>query len=207
MSSVLLAAYHVYLRIRIAKDPGYTIQSVNFKARALWVERIMKSGEDGVLAVQTLRNSTMAATLMASTSVILVIGVLTLSGQGDKLGATWHVLNPGDISAEIWLLKLIMVLLCFFTAFFSFSLSVRMFNHVGYLINVPLSMGQSLISAEYVAVYLNQAGKYYSVGMRAFYFSVPLIFWLFGPQFMLSATIALIVALYRIDRAPTSTAD
>jgi uncharacterized membrane protein len=38
--------------------------------------------------------------------------------------------------------------------------------------------------------------------MRAYYFLVPLVFWLFGPHFMLLATVSLIFVLYRIDRAP-----
>jgi uncharacterized membrane protein len=44
-------------------------------------------------------------------------------------------------------------------------------------------------------------GPYRQV-QRAFYFLVPLVFWLFGPHFMLLATCGLIVMLYRVDRAP-----
>jgi uncharacterized membrane protein len=38
--------------------------------------------------------------------------------------------------------------------------------------------------------------------MRAYYFIVPLVFWLFGPHFMIISTIGLLIVLYRIDRAP-----
>ena len=38
--------------------------------------------------------------------------------------------------------------------------------------------------------------------MRTYYFIVPLVFWLFGPHFMLVATIALLLVLYQLDRAP-----
>ena len=38
--------------------------------------------------------------------------------------------------------------------------------------------------------------------MRAYYFSVPLVFWLFGPVFMLLATFVLIAVMYHIDRSP-----
>ncbi|MBF0293193.1 MAG: DUF599 domain-containing protein [Nitrospinae bacterium] len=193
----LLGAYHIYLRIRLRRNPSFTIQAVNFKARAQWVEGVMGDRTKDVLAIQTLRNSTMAATLMASTAVLLIIGVLTLSGQGEKLSGTWHVLNFfGDTRAELWVIKLLALMADFFVAFFSFSMSVRLFNHVGYMINTP-------ISPRHVAMYLNKAGSYYSVGMRAYYFSVPLVFWLFGPLLMLASTVALIVILYNIDRAPS----
>lgn len=49
---------------------------MNAMARTAWVERIMQN-EDGILAVQTLRNSTLVATFLASTAVLLIIGVLT----------------------------------------------------------------------------------------------------------------------------------
>jgi len=38
--------------------------------------------------------------------------------------------------------------------------------------------------------------------MRAYYFLVPLLFWLFGPHFMLASTIGLLLVLYRIYSAP-----
>ena len=202
ISVALVIAYHVFLRIKIKKTPAYTVQAVNVIARTAWVETIMER-ENGILAVQTLRNSTMAATFLASTAVLLIIGVLTLSGQSNQMQGTWHALNPlGSIYAELWLTKLLFLLLDLFIAFFSFSMSIRIFNHVGFMINVPLTLKHKVISPAHVATHLNRAGRFYSIGMRAYYFIVPLVFWLFGPHFMLAATVLLIVVLYQLDRAP-----
>ena len=55
----------------------------------------------------------------------------------------------------------------------------------------------------HVAAHLNRAGRYYSLGMRAYYLLVPLVFWLFGPHFMLAASVVLIAALHHLDRAPS----
>lgn len=201
--AALLTVYHILLRRKEKKNPAYTVRAVNVIARTAWVESIMQGEGKEVLAVQTLRNSTMAATFLASTAVLLIIGVLTLSGQGDKLENTWHALNIfGAKHSELWMAKLIVLLLDLFVAFFSFSMAVRIFNHVGYMINVPLGMNHRAISPSHVAIHLNRAGKFYSIGMRAYYFAVPLVFWLFGPHFMLLATIGLVVVLYHIDRAP-----
>jgi uncharacterized membrane protein len=188
--------------MRVKRNPAYTVQQVNVIARTAWVERIMKEKE-GILAVQTLRNSTMAATFLASTAVLLIIGVLTLSEQGDKLGSAFHSLNIlGSRHAEVWMGKLMFLMLDLFVAFFSFSMSIRVFNHVGYMISVPRGAGHASISPRHVAMHLNRAGRFYSVGMRAYYFLVPLVFWLFGPHLMLLSTVGLIFVLYRIDRAP-----
>lgn len=202
LSAALLLIYHLHLRYKVSKNPAYTVQAVNAMARTAWVGSIMRDGKD-ILAVQTLRNSTMAATFLASTAVLLIIGVLTLSGQADKLEGTWHALNVvGAKHSELWLGKLMLLLLDLFVAFFSFSMSIRIYNHVGYMINVPLALNHKVLSPDHVAIHLNRAGKFYSIGMRAYYFSVPVVFWLFGPHFMLLATIALIFVLYRLDRSP-----
>jgi len=200
-SASLIVAYHLFLRSKVKKDSAYTVQAINQIARTAWVETIMHDKKD-ILAVQTLRNSTMAATFLASTAVLMIIGILTLS-EGGKLESTWHVLNiVGATPPELWLIKLICLLLDMFVAFFSFSMSIRVFNHVGYMVNVPLALNHKMISPAHVATHLNRAGKFYSIGMRAYYFMVPLVFWLFGPHFMFVATIGLLIVLYRIDRAP-----
>src|SRR5512147_799626 len=121
LSVFLLVAYHVYLKYKIAQNPAYTVQAVNVMARTIWVETIMREGKD-ILAVQTLRNSTMAATFLASTAVLLIMGVLTLSGQGDRLESSWHSLNMmGAKYSGLWLAKLLLLLLDLMIAFFSFS--------------------------------------------------------------------------------------
>lgn len=201
LSVLLLAGYHYYLWRKVRRNPGYTVQALNSMARTAWVEEVMANKAKDVMAVQTLRNSTMAATFLASTAVLLIIGTLTLSGQGDKLDAVWHQLNIfGEVSGGLWATKLLLLVLDFLVAFLGFAMSVRLYNHVGYLINVP-SRVHDRITPRLVARHLNLAGRFYSIGMRAYYFAVPLVFWLFGPHFMLIATVVLVIALYYLDRA------
>jgi len=202
LSTALLAGYQLFLRYKLRSNPTYTIQAVNAIARSAWVESVMRERKD-ILAVQTLRNSTMAATFLASTAVLLIMGVLTLTAQGEKLGDVWHTLNVlGATHTTVWLSKLLLLLLDLFTAFFCFSMSIRIYNHVGYMINVPLSLAHKAISPEHVATHLNRGGAYYSLGMRAFYYTVPLVFWLFDPLLMLISTAALLALLVRVDRTP-----
>ena len=199
----LIILYHLYLRFRLRNNPHYTFQSVIRTARTRWVAEIMADPSRVIVGVQTLRNSTMAATFFASTAILLVMGTLTLSGQSDKLTESWHLLNLfGSSHPGMWIAKVIFLLSDFLVAFFSFALAVRLFHHVGYLLGVPAASRPDSISENSVALHLNRAGFYYSIGMRAYYMSVPLVFWLFGPQFMLFATLVLIIVLYRTDRAP-----
>ena len=137
----MVAAYQLYMRWRLHHQPDYTVHAVTRVARAKWVEQVMSKSGMEVLAVQTLRNSVMAASFMASTSILLMIGVLSLSSSADRHAAIWQALNVGAMHAELVTFKLVLLLVDFFIAFFGFSMAVRFYNHVGYMINVPPSDG------------------------------------------------------------------
>jgi len=202
-SFALIGSYYLFLRNRLNKDRTYTIQSVNKDARAAWVDNIMSDQSRAILAVQTMRNSTMAATFLASTAILLIMGVLNLirSSGGDK--SMLQALQDGIINGgNMEDIKLLLLLVALFTAFFCFTLAVRMFNHIGYLINSTSAKLHFCPTAAYVSRLLNRGGCYYSYGMRAYYVSVPLVFGLFSPYYLVLASTVLVIALYHIDRAP-----
>lgn len=199
--ALLIAGYQIRLQRHVRKKPTMTVQGMNAQARTAWVESVM-TGKRDVLAVQTFRNSTMAATLMASTAVILILAILNMLAGADKISAALHQINSwGSREPGMWIFKLMLVVVDFFVAFFAFSLAVRGYHHAGYLINVPLT-GRHGVTADRVVKLLERASRYYSIGMRTYYFSVPLILWLFGPAWMLAATLILIAVLNHLDHLP-----
>jgi len=203
VSAMLLVGYNLYLAYKLRRNSHYTMKALNRAARSAWISSIMQDESRAIVAVQTLRNSTMAATFLASTAVLLIMGTLTLTGQASNLAHSWHTLNVvGSAHRGIWMLKLLFLVIDFFIAFFSFSLAIRMFNHVGYQVAVPAAQRPASLTPYVVGTNLNRAGQYYSLGMRAYYYSVPMVFWLFGPHWMILATAALIFVLFHIDRAP-----
>jgi uncharacterized membrane protein len=204
-SVLLVAGYYALLRARVRRDPSYTIHSANEIARRLWVLDVMSSRGKDLMAIQTLRNFIMAAVFLASTASLLTMGTLTLSGQAESLARTWHALDLyGSRSTGIWTVKILCLLLAFIVAFFSFTLSVRLTNHVLFMINVPDSHAHRDLSPERVAERLNRAGTYFSIGMRAFFFAVPLVFWLFGPPLLLAATLGVVLSLFFLDRSSSA---
>ncbi|MBI3525296.1 MAG: DUF599 domain-containing protein [Betaproteobacteria bacterium] len=205
LSFGMIAAYHLYLHWYLMRhDPHYTVQAIQAEARRHWVESVMRDKRD-IMAVQTLRNSTMAATFLASTAVLLIMGTLSMSEHGGDMAHALHALNIlGAVDPSLWLLKLLALVIDLFVAFFAFTLAIRKFNHVGYLLNIPAELHHPIITPQYVADYLNRAARYYSTGMRAYYFTVPLLFWLFGPHLMVLSSLVLVFVLHRLDRAPDS---
>ena len=201
-SAALLLGYHLFLRYKLRMNPAYTIQAVNAAARLAWVEGVMDRAGQEVMAVQTLRNAIMGPTFFGTTAVLLLIGTITLTGQADRLEQTWHALNIlGTSRAELWLVKVLCLLMDFLFAFMCFAQAVRLFIHVGFMINVPQAEARRN-SVPFVAAQLNRAGIYHWMGMRAYYCAIPLVFWLFGPHFMVAATLVVVAILYHLDRTP-----
>ena len=191
----LLGAYHLFVRWRMRSDPDFRIQGVLNRGREAWVERMIR--EDlGILAVQTLRNSIMAATFFATTAVALIVGTITLSMQSGALRQVSEALAASD--ERWWFLKIVILLVDMLAAFFFFSQAIRYLAHVSLMISAPAEAA----SPSMVAKLLIHAGRFHTRGMRCYYYAGPVLFWLFGPLYLVLATAGLVVALYVLDRSP-----
>jgi uncharacterized membrane protein len=203
LSTLMVGAYYLHLRARVRRDPAYSVHFINEFARRVWVEHVMQSPGKDVMAVQTMRNFIMVGILMVSTATLLIIGTLTLSGQAENISRSWHAMNLyGTASPGLWIIKVLCLLADFVIAFFAFAMSIRIANHVLFMVNVPREFQESNIALapKEVARRLNRAGYMMAVGMRSLFFAVPLVFWLFGPLFLLLATVGLVITLSRLDR-------
>jgi uncharacterized membrane protein len=165
---------------------------------------VMSKDNMEVLAIQTLRNSVMAANFMASTSILLIIGTLNISEKIGQWALDWHPNGLAQpFSTELWQLKLCLLLLDFSIAFYCFSMAIRFYNHVGYMINLPVESSPDGGLYKQTCAYLNRAGRYYTFGTRTFFFSLPIILWFFGPYFLMLATLTLIGGLAMLDKVPS----
>jgi len=198
-SFLILAVYHIQWLYRIYHKPMTTAVGITQHLRGHWVESIMADQRD-ILAVQTLRNWVMAASFLASTSILICIGLLSVAASPQKMAEITPSLN--ELVREhrvLWLFKLMVLIVDFFFIFFSFCLAIRYFNHVNFMINVPSTLAHK-ITPDYITNILNRGMMHYTMGMRGYYISVLLFLWLFGPIWMLIGTIILTVILHHLDR-------
>jgi len=195
----IITAYHFYLFIRVRRNPMGTAIGLNAHTRRLWVKEVMQEKRD-ILAIQTLRNQVMAATFLASTSILICLGLLGATFRPGVFSEISHALNlVGTKNEALWMFKLMLLIVLFFFTFFNFTLSIRYYNHAGFMINT-FDTNDPVLSVENVAEVLDHAAIHYTFGMRGFYLSVPTILWLFGPFWMLMGCLVMIGILYRLDR-------
>jgi uncharacterized membrane protein len=197
----LLLAYHAFMWVQERRAPGYGVRPFLLQSRAAWVDRMMESGE-ALLAVQTVRNQIMVATFFASTAVLLIIGTLTLSVQGEQLAATWSAVSPfGAVSPGVFLGKVLVLLADLVIGFAAFSLTIRQLTHASMLIALP---PEPATKAQVVGLF-RQAALYQMTGMNCYYYAMPLLAWLFGPIFLIVSSLGLITVLYHLHRSPAPT--
>ena len=198
-SFLILAIYHVQWIYRIYRKPMTTATGITNHLRGHWVESIMKERRD-ILAVQTLRNLTMAASFLASTGILICLGLLSVAASPEKMAEISPSLNAVVREHRVlWLFKLMVLIVDFFFIFFSFCLAIRYLNHVNFMINVPVNLAHK-ITPEYITSILNHGMMHYTMGMRGYYFSVLLFLWLFGAIWMLLGTVVITIILYHLDR-------
>ncbi|KAM0841808.1 hypothetical protein ACQ4PT_058770 [Festuca glaucescens] len=205
----LMVGYHAWLLLRIRRRPATTVIGVNSINRRIWVRHIMEepSGKHAVLAVQTIRNNIMASTLLASTAITLSSLIAVLMSGGSRGGGGGGLLPGAPLvvgaTGEAALsAKFFAILVCFLVAFLLNLQSIRYYSHTSTLVNVPLRahrLRRPGLVVDYVTGTLNRGSYFWSLGVRAFYFSCPVFLWLFGPIPMFAACTAMVCALYFLD--------
>jgi uncharacterized membrane protein len=195
---LVLTSYHGYWGFHLRRAPLETYLGLTRHLRHMWVESIMSEKRDA-LAVQTFRNWIMAASFLASTAMLIGLGLLSFLFRSEHAGEI-----PFDLTLiitrikTIFLVKIMVLMVHFFLAFFSFTLAIRYFNHANFVINVPIGCDPR-VSPAFVASLLDRGMIHYTLGMRAYYLAVVVVLWLFGPQWMFFGSLFLVYVLYRLD--------
>jgi len=185
---IVLVLYHIYLFLRIKYHPLATVIGFNNSTREAWVSSIREEKKD-ILAVQSLRNSLMGSSLLATASILVstTMAAFTLSYNDSPLKHTKNI-------------KLFIIIFIFQLAFFSFMQSIRYINHTNFLINIP-SEKSPYVTISYVNSSLSKGMNAYTIGCRFFLLTFVFTLWLFGPIPMLASCLVLTSILFLTDRS------
>ena len=108
-------------------------------------------------------------------------------------------------------MKLLAIILNFAFSFLNSMQAQRFLNHIGFLLHVHAVQNEPQVSAdlgqplspELAVRFMERAYLHQFLGMRAFYFSIPLAGWIFGPWWLISSVFLLVVVLVYLDTYET----
>jgi hypothetical protein len=193
---LVLLACEVALAVARRLYPQRMARSAHAALRDAWMHAVSQQRGSEVLAVQTLRNSLMSATMTASAAALGLMGTatLTLPGLHDVFVA------PG-LPALTWPHVLVLVMMgLLFAALVSSATAMRYYHHVGYIGAMPVESEERRRWTPTGAAYLRRAGALYGAGLRQLMMVGPVVAALLHPVAGFVAALAWAVVSYRTER-------
>lgn len=194
----ILFGYEVALLLVQRRSPAWLARSVHATLREEWFAAISKQHGSEILAVQTLRNSLMSATMTASTALLGLIGTVTLAAP--SLNASF---GSDDAIAAHFTARLALELVLMGILFASLACSVmavRYYNHAGFISAMPVESEERQRWSATGSVYLRRAGLLYSWGLRHLLMVAPILASIAYPLAGPVAAMVVVMVLIGFDR-------
>ncbi|MEP7240134.1 MAG: DUF599 domain-containing protein [Devosia sp.] len=170
-----------------------SLSAIMSMQRRRWVANAAKRETplDAILSGNIMQS----VSFLASTSVLLILAIVATLGQVGQLMSALATLGLGrDYSASDMQVHLLVLLSIFVMSFFSFTLSLRQFNHFCIMIGaLPHDTPATEAEIDAIAMLNSLAAKNFNNGIRAYYFAVPVVAW-FASNWLAIAVTVLTVA-------------
>ncbi len=194
----VLGAYELTLVVAERVRPSHVARSSHAQLREAWLDAIALQPGSEILAVQTLRNSLMSATMTASTAALGLMGTATLAAPSLREALTADVQWVGPLAPRLMLELVLLALL--FVSLVASAMAVRYYTHVSFIAGMP---ADSPAKQPWLAIgqrYIKHAGRLYGWGLRHLVLVAPVVAALLHPLAGPPAALLTIVALARFDR-------
>lgn len=179
------------------------LASVMHLYREDWMRRMLLR-ENRIADASVIGNLERNASFFASSTLIILAGVLTVLGASDRAVSLLQDLPLVQAaSRELSELKLICLAMVFVYAFFTFSWCMRQYNFASVLIgSAPLvaERGLSEPQREAYAVrtarVISMAANQFNLGLRSYYFGMATLGWFIHPWFFMLLSAGVVLVLY-----------
>jgi uncharacterized membrane protein len=175
----------------------HCLASIMCVHRVWWMDRMMVR-DNRVADAALLSNIERTVNFFASTTMIVIAAILTMLTRDFEF-----VSLAQSVEQDLGQLKLIVMMGIMAYAFFTFTWSLRQYGFASVLLGAaPLpsqeefNLSQRKEYAKSTAKVLDQAGHSFNYGLRAYYFSMPVIVWFVHPVLFIFATSLVVAVLY-----------
>jgi hypothetical protein len=197
ISSSLFVAYEVWVLWVGRRHPERMARYAHARLRVAWAAALGATPGFEIVAVQTLRNSLMSATIAASTAALALLATISLAGSS-LVDSVSHLRAGGMPPLRLLLEALLMLAL--FASYVCSSMAMRYFNHTGFVMSMPVDSEARKPANPLAAEYVERAGLLYSWGLRFFLLIAPLVAGIVNPLLMPAMTAVLVFVLWWFDR-------
>ncbi|MCV2403021.1 DUF599 domain-containing protein [Marinomonas sp. C2222] len=194
--------YATYAR-RTAKKRTCLV-SVLHQFRLAWMSRLLKR-DNRIADASVMANLERSSLFFASSSLLIIAGLFTAFNYSEKaLGILSDFYFFAPLSPQEWELKIIVLVVIFSYAFFTFTWSVRQYNFCSVLVgSAPLATERGIndsereLYASHMAEVCSLAANQFNYGLRSYYFAMAFCGWFLSPYVCMAAAVLVVMVLYR----------
>lgn len=194
----VILAYEAWLTFVRRAQPASLARLAHASLREDWFGAVSAQEGSEVLAVQTLRNSLMSASMTASTAVLGLMGSITLTApsfRGSLAAAGPLPAFTARLAMELALLGLL------FSSLAASVMAVRFYTHASFIGAMPVGSEARARWSPAGSAYVRRAGLLYSWSLRNLVLIVPPVAYVVHPWAGPPAAIAVTLVLLWFDRA------
>lgn len=193
--------FPLYTAWRARSRPGLAALVNGYRRE--WMKQVM-AREMRMVDTSILASLGNSATFFSSTTILIIGGLLAmLSTSEELLTAIGKLPLAVRTTAQIWEMKVLLMLAIFTYAFFKFTWSLRQFNFASMLVGAAAPIDADPQTHRDLATragnILEKAGDSFSEGLRAYYFSLAALTWFVHPTLFALATLWVIGILYYLE--------
>lgn len=169
--------------------------------RTLWMRNMLLRDNriSDASIVSTLERN---VSFFASSSLLILAGLLTAISSSDKLSAVLAAMTPwAEQDSTLIQFKLLCLAFIYVFAFFQFTWSLRQYGFVGVLIGAApdgksLAADDLTLNASRIGKVIDQAGHSFNYGLRAIYFSLAMLSWFVDVRLFILMTVVVLLIMY-----------
>jgi uncharacterized membrane protein len=196
----VMAAYETTLWIMQRRTPDRLARTLNTRLREEWFAALGDQPGTEILAVQTLRNGLMSASMLASTAALGLMGAVTLAVPSLHASFGAAQLPSNALTPRLALELALLAALC--ASLVASVMAVRFYNHAGFIVGMPVESPARRHWNAAGRSYVRRAGLLYSWGLRHLILAVPLVASILHPLAGPVAALAIVAILFGFDQVP-----
>lgn len=167
-----------------------------------WMNNVLRS-KNRIADASVAGNLERNGAFFASSSLLIIAGILTAIGYTDEATQIFKDLPWGNVNSELWEIKLGLLMLVFIYSFFKFTWSMRQYNFCAVMISSAPMIDEDKVSpaarkafARSSAKVANLAGDVFNQGLRSYYFALAVLSWFVHPIMFIFVSAVVVGILY-----------
>lgn len=193
----ILVSYELALAVDHRRRPGRLARTAHAQLREEWFAAVTAQKGSEILAVQTLRNSLMSATMTASTAALALMGTVTLAAP--SLHSAFTEISGLPVFTPRLALEFVLMAQLF-ASLLSSVMAVRYYNHAGFISAMPVGSEARNRWSDAGRVYVRRAGILYSWGLRHLVLVASILASIVHPAAGPVAALGVVAVLVSFDR-------